>query len=148
MKKNRFEQKRHINLQYDDIYYYMAKGSKNSLIIGYQTFIEYIDYDNLREGNPNRISVNEVITSIYRVHDDLFLVSTGKGSIAQILLDENKQINFIKKTFVEKLIECILLKDVKNMKTILFTADNRIWVLSNIKENSKKGDKKEDCKSF
>ena len=69
-------------------------------------------------------------------------------SIAQILLDENKQINCIKKTFVKKPLDCILLKDVKNMKTILFTADDRIWVLSNVHENSKKGDKKEDCKSF
>ena len=34
------------------------------------------------------------------------------------------------------------------MKTILFTSDDRIWVLSNAHENSKKGDKKEDCKSF
>lgn len=148
VKDNRFDQKGYINLNFENIDYYMAKGSKNSLIIGYQTFIEYIDYDDLRQGNSKRISVNEVITSIYRVHDDLFLVSTREGSIAQILLDENKQINFIKKTFVEKPIECILLKDVKNMKTILFTADDRIWVLSNGKENSKKGDKKEDCKSF
>ena len=147
--KNDFIIKAHSELESKSNGYYTAKGYKNSFIFGYETYIEYIDYNDLQKNNPNRISLKENISSIYRVHDDLFLVSTHKGSIAQIMLNENKQINYIKQNLLEDTrIECVLLKDVKNMKTILFTAKDRIWVLSNANKNSKKGDKKEDCKSF
>jgi hypothetical protein len=87
------------------------------------------------------MSEHEDIISIHRVHNELFLASTDKGSIIQITINENKQIGFIKKTFVKGQINCLLLK---NMKNILFTAGNKIWVLSNDKENSKN----EDCKVF
>ena len=123
--------------------YSMAKGY-NSLIVGYEKYIEYIDLEDnnySQKESPNGMSEHEDIISIHRVHNELFLASTDKGSIIQITINENKQIGFIKKTFVKGQINCLLLK---NMKNILFTAGNKIWVLSNDKENSKN----EDCKVF
>ena len=118
--------------------YTMAKGYK-SLIIGYDDIIENIDLEENPYQENAKISLKENISCIHRIHDELFLVSSFKGSIFQIIIKEKKQINFIKKTFVNGQIKSLLFKNIKN---ILFTSEDRIYVLDNSKFNAKK----DDCK--
>lgn len=116
--------------------YCMAKGYK-SLILAYNNIIEYINLNHDHEISDNDrkgLMLNENITCIHRIHDELFLASTDKGSIIQIIITENNNIEKIQNKFVNGEIKFVLFK---NMKTILFTHDNKINVLINIKKNSK-----------
>ena len=123
--------------------YCITKGYK-SLIIAYGPIIEYINLNSdqeISDKDRKGLLLNENITGIHRIHDELFLVSTDKGSIIQIIITENNNIEKIQNKFINGKIRFILFK---NMKTILFTADDRIYVLNNTKKNSKK----DDCKIF
>ena len=117
--------------------YTMAKSYK-SLIIGYDDIIEYIDLEENHyqenEKTPKSVSLKENIAYIHRIHDELFLVSSIRGSIFQIIIKEKKQIDFIKKKFVIGQIKSLLFKNIKN---ILFTSEDRIYVLDNSKFNGK-----------
>ena len=123
--------------------YTMAKGSNKSLIIGYGNIIEYIDLekDEVYEQN-NKCILKENIIYIHKIHDQLFLASSDKGSIIQIMINGINQIEIIQKNFLKVPIKCLLYKNIKN---ILFTSEDKLYILNaNIQSNSQK----DDCKIF
>ena len=142
LEKNKMKFTHNIKLKGRVNTYTIAKGSNKSLIIGIGNIIEYIDLeqDEVYEQN-NKCILKENIIYIHKIHDQLFLASSDKGSIIQITINEKNQIEIIQKNFLNVPIKCLLYKNIKN---ILFTSEDKLYILnSNIQNNSQK-----DCKIF
>ena len=103
-----------------------------SLIIGYGNIIGYIDRkkNEIKETECN-LSMDENIIFIHKIHELLFLASTDKGSILQIIINENNNIEIIKNSFVNGSIKSLLFKNINN---ILFIFDDKINILNNSKK--------------
>lgn len=86
--------------------------------------------------------LNENIINIHKIHDAFFLASSDKGSIIQIMIKERNQIGIIQQRFVNGAIKFLLYKNIKN---ILFTSEDKLFVL-NVKNQS--NSPKDECKIF
>ena len=133
-----FKFNNYYNLKNKNINNYSLAKMGNYLIMGYNNIIAYIN-ENKQEIEENILEFNEEnIISIYRIHDELYLASTDKGSILQIIINnnminENKEITLEinRKKFLNKPIKSVFLKNFRN---ILFISENNIYI-SNIKKN-------------
>ena len=151
LEKNKMNLIHHLQLKGKINTYTIAKGDK-SLIIGYDNFIECIDLEqdeayeqknkNKENTSSNKKCLNENIIYIHKIHDELFLASSNKGSIFQIMIKERNQIEIIQKKFVDRAIKFLLYKNIKN---ILFTSDDKLYVLN---ANTQRNSQKDDCKIF
>ena len=151
LEKNKINLLHHLQLKGKINTYTIAKGNK-SLIIGYNNIIEYIDLDQGEDNeqknkekiniSSNQLPLNENIIYIHKIHDAFFLASSDKGSIIQIMIKERNQIEIIQQRFVNGAIKFLLYKNIKN---ILFTSEDSLFVL-NVKIQSNAP--KDDCKIF
>ena len=151
LEKNKINLIHHLQLKGKINTYTIAKGDK-SLIIGYDNCIEYIDLEQSEDyeqknktkenASSNKVSLDENIIYIHKIHDELFLASSNKGSIFQIIIKERNQIEIIQKNFVDGAIKCLLYKNIKN---ILFTSEDKVYILN---WNTQSNSLKDDCKIF
>lgn len=123
------------NYKLNNLYYkvetYNISKVFTSLIIANGDVITFIDRENKKI--KEKKLYNENIIYIHRIHDELFLASTDKGKILQIVIKEGGDLEIIQKLFIGKSIKSILLKDMRN---IIFTCENSVLVLNNdVKEN-------------
>lgn len=115
------------------------------LIAGSNGNLYFFNYDCLNKGNKKIksfeikfSSCDEDIVFIHKIHDELLLASTDKGKILQIVIKEDGKFDITQEKFVYNNIYSLL---YKNSKNILFTAEDKIHILTN---NSKK----DECKIF
>ena len=151
LEKNKINLLHNLQLKGKINTYTIEKGDK-CLIIGYDNFIECIDLEQSEDyeqknktkenTSSNKVSLDENIIYIHKIHDELFLASSNKGSIFQIMIKERNQIEIIQKKFVDGAIKFLLYKNIKN---ILFTSEDKFYVLNG---NNQNNSLKNDCKIF
>ena len=151
LEKNKINLLHNLQLKGKINTYTIEKGDK-CLIIGYDNVIECIDLEQSEDyeqknktkenTSSNKVSLDENIIYIHKIHDELFLGSSNKGSIFQIMIKERNQIEIIQKKFVDGAIKFLLYKNIKN---ILFTSEDKFYVLNG---NNQNNSLKNDCKIF
>ena len=129
-----------LDNQYNRVGTYNISKVYKSLIFANGNDIIFYDREKNQikpiKSNPLN-SLNENINYIHPIHDELFLASTSRGNILQIVLKENNDFKITEKTFMDKSINSLLLKDMKN---IIITCENNVLVLNNTE--------KENCNIF
>ena len=119
--------------QYNRVKIYNISRVYKSLIFANGNDIIFYDREKNQIKPIKSNPFNENINYIHPIHDELFLASTDRGNILQIVLKENNDFKITQKTFVGKSINSLLLKDMKN---IIITCENKVLVLNNTeKEN-------------
>ena len=112
---------------------YNLQKSYTSLIIGDKNTIYFLDPEKGEIYQEEKIShyycFDENITYIHKIHDELFLASTDKGNIMQIIIDkDNKHFDKIKKGFTNEKITAVL---YKNLRTIFIISEDKIHIYKN-----------------
>ena len=122
----------HLELSSEENIYNLNKSYK-SLIIGNKNTIYFLSPENGEIYQEEKIShyycFEENFTSIHKIHDELFLASTDKGNIMQIIIDkDNKHFDKIKKGFTNEKITAVL---YKNLRTIFIISEDKIHIYKN-----------------
>ena len=99
------------------------------LIIGGNGYIYFIDINNNYTVAKYKIKSEEFeeILFLYKIHDQFLLASTDKGSILQITIKENREIDIIYKYIGEKKISSVLMIDYE---MLLISGNNEMDILS------------------
>lgn len=117
-------------------------GTDEYLIVG---GIEQIYFYNIKKNyelEHKELNPYEEVTFISKIHDQLLLASTNKGSILQINIKDDGKINIIAKFINKKEISSILMF---NYETILISTNYQIDILAIPSEEEKK---QQNCKIF
>ena len=122
-----------LNNVYNKVATYNISKVYKSLIFANGDTIIFIDRETGKSKETKCNLFDENIIFIHQIHDELFLASTDHGTILQIILKENNDFEIIQKSFVDKCIKSLLLKDMKN---IMLTCENNILVLNNNKSDN------------
>ena len=102
-------------------------GSDQYLIVGSIGEIHFYNIKNKFELKHGILNPDEEAISISKIHDQLFLASTNKGTILQIIIGDNGEIDMIKKIIDDKEILSILMINYEN---ILISRNYQIDILS------------------
>jgi len=114
-------------------------GTEQYLIIGGIGLIYFYNIKKDYQLEIKELFQDEEATSIYKINDQLFLVSTNKGFILQIIIDNGIQ---IKRKFIYNInISSILMV---NYETILVSGNNEVYVLSIVREE----ENNQNCEVF
>ena len=104
-------------------------GTTQYLIVGGLSRIYLYNIEKNYQLEKIELLPDEEVTFIFKINDQLFLVSTSKGYILQIIIDNVMQ---IKRKFIDFVkITSILMV---NYETILVSGNERIYVLSVVRE--------------
>ena len=117
---------------------YTLVNSYNSLILADKDSIYYFEFKENKLEKPKIIYsslLDEKITFIHKIHDQLFLASTDHGYILQINFDDNNNIAIEKNLFEVDGKSNIRIESVlfKNLRNILVIGDNKMSVFYNSK---------------
>jgi len=116
-------------------------GTDKYLIVGGIGKIYFYNIDNNYELDIKDLNSDEEVTFISKMHDQLLLASTNKGSILQITINDYGKI-YMSCKFIDNIqISSILLY---NLETILISRNNQIDILS----IPRKDEKSQNCEIF
>ena len=115
-------------------------GTTQYLIVGGLSRIYLYNIEKNYQLEKIELLPDEEVTFIFKINDQLFLVSTSKGYILQIIIDNVMQ---IKRKFIDFVkITSILMV---NYETILVSGNERIYVLSVVREGENNS---QNCEIF
>lgn len=120
--------------------------TKQFLIVGGIRYIYFININKNFECEFMKFSDSnlEEISFIYKVHDQLLLASSDKGSILQIIIKECGEKEILKRNIKNIRISSILMTNYDN---ILISGDNEIDILTSLKQKEEEK-KSRDCIIF
>ena len=129
--KNKFEIIKEIKFSYEILTNYIV-GTEQYLIVCGIKYIYFYDIKNnyqlkIEELSQNEQTYGEKLTFISKIHDQLLLGTTNRGSILQIIINDDGSIIINKKFIVNIELLSILMIDYK---TLLISGNNHIYILS------------------
>jgi len=117
-------------------------GTDKYLIVGGIGQIYFFNINKNFELGNIELNPNEEVTSIFKIHDQLLLASTNKGSILQINIRDDDKISIESRVIDDNEISSILML---NYETILLSRNDHIDILYIPSEEEKK---RQNCEIF